>query len=212
MEDLNLKYIKVRPYGKCAWACCGDDVSYSLNISNSNSLNYQNQILNIYNQLKDSLQLTFKNIETVNYNSIQTENEFLNMTFQNNGSVFIENDIQLYWFDYIKNTISEICLPKGCKLSIYKNDNLEYPISIVLRFYFNLFSNNLVSVESYGKYEKELYYFKPAARINRAIVRNAILELKIKHPEIEIEFNNEIGWLSNFDEFGFTEETDFVFD
>ncbi|MBP6567231.1 MAG: hypothetical protein KA270_08685 [Saprospiraceae bacterium] len=145
---------------------------------------------------------------------VKNMNEFKDYDFnvEINGSIICESDIQLIWFNSQNRELKEINLPLGCRLIINKNDKLDDSVSIFLHFNFNLFSNNLLSIARYGKSEKELYYFKPAARINRALVRSAVLELKLKHPEVEIEFNNEIGWLSNFDKYGFTEETDYVFD
>lgn len=215
MEDLQQKYIQTNISSQGYLYCSGDEVYYSLSIHTSKIRSFNIQMKEIYKHLVSKLTISLKTIDT-NFalENISNEISFLNYNFDNNenGTINFKYDISFYWFNYIENSINEIWLPRGCKISIYKNDKLDYPLHIVLRFYFNLFSNNLLSVATYGKYEKELYYFKPAARINRAIVRNIILELKFKHPEIEIEFSNEIGWLTNFDEFGFTEETDYVFD
>ena len=214
MEDFQLKYIQIGINYHGNEYCCGDSVSYSFVIRRINILDYSKQIKQIFYFLKSKFQLSENLIKEAYHFDVKNMNEFKDYDFnvEFNGSIICESDIQLIWFNSQNRELKEINLPLGCRLIINKNDKLDDSVSIFLHFNFNLFSNNLLSIARYGKSEKELYYFKPAARINRALVRSAVLELKLKHPEVEIEFNNEIGWLSNFDKYGFTEETDYVFD
>lgn len=215
MEELQHKYISVSTSSQGYLYCSGDSLSYSFDFRADKNRSCDLIIKEIYRHFISKLDLSLREIDT----NFELENnlddiQFLNYNFDlhRNGFIHFEFDIPFIWFNYLNNNFSQIELPRGCKLSVYLNDKLDVPINIVLKLYFNLFSNNLLSVATYGKNEKELYYFKPAARVNRAIVRNAIIEIKLKYPDVIIEFSNEIGWFNNFDEYGFTEKTDFVFD
>lgn len=213
MDEIQLKYIQIGTSAKGHLYCSGDDLYYFISIHGSKVKSYNSQIKEIYKLIVQNLKLSLKECETnFEIKNILPEIEFLNYDLDNskNGTIHFNYDVTFYWYDYMNKNISEIILPRGCKVSIHKNDKLEVPINIVLRFYFNLFSNNLLSVPTFGKYERELYSFKQAARINRALVRSIILELKLKHPEMDVEFYNDIRYLTHFDVNGFTDATDIV--
>jgi len=207
-------YVLIEKNKEDFFQCQGDDISYTFNFAKDLNIDFGKLVNHVYFCFKENLQLKFRYIDTVNFEEIKGERDLNSFVQLNNkdGSIFITSDIPMYWEDNVENIISQILLPMGCKISVFKNVGLPNPLSIVLRFYFNLFSNNLVSVKSKGTYQPELYDFKIGARLNRAIVKSCILRVLLEYKEkVEIEFDSNIGRLSGFDEFGFTNKTDFLF-
>ena len=194
--------------------CSGDGFSFMFTFPLEAIIDFETVIREFYLSLRNKLKLYFKSIEVVNFDAIKNEADFLNKKFKReiNGSVFFEFDIPMYWFNGASDHISELVLPRGIRMSIYKNDKLADALNLTIGVNFNLFSNNLVSIQTRGTSTPELYYFRPAARINRAIFRSAMVELCINNPLSRLDFFSNIGRLQNFDKYGFNENTDFVFD
>jgi len=169
----------------------------------------------IYKLLIESESFKFREIEHDNDElQLRSESEFLNYEFKSPEyfSFSIVLDCQVYWYNNQSKELGLSYLEKGAKINFNSFSPISgaSPLSIGVSYYHNLFSNHIATWNSLFTTEPDLYYFGPAAIINRLKIRNIALGIKAKYPDLIVEFESEAGRVSPYDEYGFLEGADIV--
>lgn len=115
-----------------------------------------------------------------------------------------------YWYDVKSNSVTIISLPGGCTMGFSQSPftAMSSNVTIYINYEFNLFSNHICSLDSWGTINPKLTYFEPAAKLNREMVRNfakKIVESTGMIPDFSthknrvIPYDLEYGYLDDAD-------------
>jgi hypothetical protein len=172
----------------------------------NNGLSRMNIMSKIYLLAKEKLELQFAEVDFCGSISIKTESEFLNHKVKDvlYFTIPILFDMPVYWYNNKTQEIGKSLLRHGCRISFSSINTFggSPPVVIYISYFHNFFSDYITSNTSYGTSNPLLYYFAPASKINRLILRNLALEVKVKYPEFSIEFET-LNKSLNHDEYGF---------
>lgn len=148
------------------------------------------------------------------YPLLQAEEDLLNIDFEKpitSNSFSVLFDIPIFWFDEDTNKISKVILPGGFvfRFTILPFNPIASNIAIHATFCFNLFSKHILPLDYWVTTAPKLYYFEPAARLNRQLIRSFATKVSEK-ANLIVEFSPSKNWVFPKDDFGYLDGADYV--
>ena len=162
---------------------------------------------------KKMLDLRFRGMDTqtawVVKKTFDSENDFLSLSIDEKEilNIPILFDMPVFWYNNETDELGQSVLPGAVEM-IFST----FPDSVIFtHFNFALFSNHIRRVDPYDMVKPELYYFEPAAKLNRELMRNFALTMKENYPDLIVELSTDRYRVYPRDDFGFLDGADFDF-
>jgi hypothetical protein len=183
----------------------------------SNNLTFQQQVLSTISDLvKEHLTgqirmatLDFYDKRTggVRIRVLDNQTEDINILDKNSEEALtatIYFDVSAYWYDEELKQIEKVVLPGGGNIVMY-----THPRTVVHLYYmYNWFGNHIVREWPFIDKNESLYYFEPAAKLNRQMMRNLSAAIQKAFPDIIVEFETHRCRTFPYDNFGFMDNAD----
>lgn len=139
----------------------------------------------------------------------ETESAFMEMSVNNKETLNIPTlyDIPVYWYNNETKELGKSILPGAFEMVF-----LTFPeTTIFVHYEFSFFSNHIRRLPPYNDYSPEFYYFEPAAKLNRELMRTFTSTMAKNYPSLIIEFATDRCSVHPRDDFGFLDGADFKF-
>jgi hypothetical protein len=183
----------------------------------SNAVIFQQQVLSTISELiKEHLigqvrmaTLDFYNKRTggIRVRVLDDQTEDINILDKNSEEALTATvyfDVSAYWYDQESKQMEKVVLPGGIDVVMYTHPNTV----AYIHYRYNWFGNHIVRERPYYDRDESLYYFEPAAKLNRQMMRNLSAAIQKAFPDIIVEFETHRCRTFPYDNFGFMDNAD----
>ncbi len=127
-------------------------------------------------------------------------------------TVMVYMDCDVYWCDVDAVCIEKVRLPRSLLVSFSSRrmgTGGSYP-TCSITFEHNFFSNHICTSETFGTRAMELFYFEPAAVLNRMKMRLLSFEILNSLQELDVSFSPDRTRIQPYDKYGFLDGAEIV--
>ncbi|MBK8564836.1 MAG: hypothetical protein IPN76_16240 [Saprospiraceae bacterium] len=189
---------------------------YSIDGNKISNQDFVDLIKKVYQSAKTELRLKWRKQVKGRFHDepdLNNEADLLSLFLPEDGKYYALSlclDASFYWFDSNNESIGQILLPGGCIIDCIKwvYDGTSANVSINLYYEFNLFSNHICSVGTWGTTTPELTYFEPAAILNRKMMRDFAKKTSEETGMIT-EFSTQKNRVIPYDMYGYLDNADY---
>lgn len=139
----------------------------------------------------------------------ETEQGFLSLSIIEKERLVIPLffDMPVYWYNNETDELGKSVLPGAFEMTF-----MTSPHTIIFtHFNFAHFSNHIHRAYPFDEIIPKPYYFEPAAKMNRELMRNFALSMKENYPDLIVELITDRYPVYPRDDFGFLDGADFDF-
>ena len=113
----------------------------------------------------------------------------------------------VFWYNNETDELGKSILPGAFEM-IFST----FPDTVIYtHFRFSLFSNHIRRLPPFDESKPKLYFYEPAAKLNRELMRNFALSMKENWPELIVELDTDRYPVYPRDDYGFLDGADFDF-
>jgi hypothetical protein len=139
--------------------------------------------------------------------TFNTEPDFLSLSLNEKEilNIPILFDMPVFWYNNETGKLGKSVLPGAFEMIFSTFPNTV----IYAKFHFALFSNHIRRLPPYDESNPMFYYFEPAAKLNRELMRNFALSMKENCQELIVELYTDRYPAYPRDDYGFLDGADF---